>query len=690
MKEESEQIDLFGSIHEKGIIGNNTSMEDKEYIKDKEEIKKLRKEIKHHSDLYYNQDAPEISDYDYDNLMKRLKELEKLHPELITKNSPTQIVGGTAKKTFEEVTHEVAMQSLNDVFSYGEVEEFVTKVQEEFGRDTEFVVETKIDGLSVSLEYKDGKLVRGSTRGNGIVGENITENVKQIADIPIELDTNDTIEVRGEVYLSRKNLDLLNDELLSQGKPMLANCRNAAAGTLRQLDSELVKKRGLSIFVFNVQKSDKKFITHSESLNYCRSIGMTTLAYSKVAVGIKEVLHRIDEIGKMRDSLAYDIDGAVVKVNNLAQRETLGVTTKVPKWAVAYKYPPEERETVVEDIKVQVGRTGKITPLAVIKPVKVAGSIISKSTLHNFDYISSLDIRVGDFVKIRKAGDVIPEVCEVLKEKRDNTSVQYTPPVLCPVCGEPLEKEEDTVDLRCTNSECEAQSFRAIVHFASRECMDIDGLGEATVEQLVDRKLVKTIADIYNLTKRDVYRLEGFKEKSAQNLIDAINKSKSNSLDKLLFGLGIRHIGKKAAKIIAENVDNIYDLYNMNVDDLVKLDDVGPKMAESIVVFFAKDKTREIISALDNVGMNLKGIKKELISNALDNMSIAVTGSFENISRNDITKLIEENGGKATSAVSKKTSLLVAGDNAGSKLTKANELGIKVLSLEEFRKEFGV
>lgn len=690
MNEELEQLDLFGSIHENSITGNNTNMEDKEYIKDKEEIKKLRKEIKHHSDLYYNQDAPEISDYDYDNLMKRLKELEKLHPELITKNSPTQIVGGTAKKTFEEVTHEVAMQSLNDVFSHGEVEEFVTKVQEEFGRDTEFVVETKIDGLSVSLEYKEGKLVRGSTRGNGIVGENITENVKQIADIPTKLDTDDTIEVRGEVYLSRKNLDLLNDELLSQGKPMLANCRNAAAGTLRQLDSELVKKRGLSIFVFNVQKSDKKFITHSESLNYCRSIGMTTLEYSKVAVGIKEVLHCIDEIGKMRDSLAYDIDGAVVKVNNLAQRETLGVTTKVPKWAVAYKYPPEERETVVEDIKVQVGRTGKITPLAVIKPVKVAGSIISKSTLHNFDYISSLDIRVGDFVKIRKAGDVIPEVCEVLKEKRDKASVPYTPPVLCPVCGEPLEKEEDTVDLRCTNSECEAQSFRAIVHFASRECMDIDGLGEATVEQLVDRKLVKTIADIYNLTKRDVYRLEGFKEKSAQNLIDAINKSKSNSLDKLLFGLGIRHIGKKAAKIIAENVDSIYDLYNMNVDDLVKLDDVGPKMAESIVVFFAKDKTREIISALDNVGMNLKGIKKELISNALDNMSIAVTGSFENISRDDITKLIEENGGKATSAVSKKTSLLVAGDNAGSKLTKANELGIKVLSLEVFRKEFGV
>lgn len=690
MNEELEQLNLFGDVVKEEKAEKRVKENDTEYVRDKEEIKKLRKEIKHHSDLYYNQDAPEISDFEYDNLMKRLKELEKKHPELITKSSPTQIVGGTASKGFDEVEHTVHMQSLNDVFSYAEVEEFVKGVEAEFGSGTQFVVETKIDGLSVSLEYVEGKLVRGSTRGNGIVGENITENVKQIIDIPEVLNTQDTIEVRGEVYLSRKNLEVLNDELLSQGKPMLANCRNAAAGTLRQLDTELVKKRGLSIFVFNVQKADKKFTTHSESLDYCKNAGMTVVAYSKVAVGIKEVIACIEEIGRMRDTLAYDIDGAVVKVNDLSLRDTLGVTTKVPKWAVAYKYPPEEKETEVKEIRVQVGRTGKITPLAVISPVKVAGSVISKSTLHNFDYIAALDIRVGDIVKIRKAGDVIPEVFEVVKEKRKSDSKPYEVPTVCPVCGETLEKEEDTVDLRCTNSECEAQSFRAIVHFTSRECMDIDGLGEATVEQLVDKKLVKTVADIYAITKRDAYKLEGFKEKSAQNLIDAIEKSKLNSLDKLLFGLGIRHIGKKAAKIIAENVDTIYDLYNMQVEDLLKLSDVGPKMAESIVEFFAKDKTREIIAALDSVGVNLKGIKKELVSNTLEGLSIAVTGSFDNMSRTDVTKLIEENAGKATTSVSKKTDLLIAGESAGSKLTKAQELNVEVLSIEEFRNRFNV
>lgn len=690
MSDELEQLNIFGDVAKEEKVAKSENENNAEYAQDKEEIKRLRKEIKHHSDLYYNQDAPEISDFEYDNLMKRLKELEKKHPELITKSSPTQIVGGTASKGFDEVEHEVHMQSLNDVFSYAEVEDFVKSVEEEFEENVEFVVETKIDGLSVSLEYVEGNLVRGSTRGNGIVGENITENVKQIVDIPVTLNTKDTIEVRGEVYLSRKNLELLNDELMSEGKPMLANCRNAAAGTLRQLNTELVKKRGLSIFVFNVQKSERKFDTHSESIEYCKNAGMTTIAYSKVAVGIKEVLACIEEIGEMREGLAYDIDGAVVKVNDLSLRDTLGVTTKVPKWAVAYKYPPEEKETVVQEIRVQVGRTGKITPLAVITPVKVAGSVISKSTLHNFDYIAALDIRVGDTVKIRKAGDVIPEVFEVVKEKRKSDSQPYTVPTVCPVCGELLEKEEDTVDLRCTNSECEAQSFRAIVHFASRECMDIDGLGEATVEQLVDRKLVKTVADIYAISKRDAYKLEGFKEKSAQNLIDAIEKSKSNSLDKLLFGLGIRHIGKKAAKIIAENVDSIYDLYNMSEEDLLKLSDVGPKMAESIVTFFAKEKTREIIDMLDKAGVNLKGIKKELVSHALEGLSIAVTGSFDNISRTDITKLIEENAGKATTSVSKKTDILIAGASAGSKLTKAHELNVEVLTIEEFRNRFMV
>lgn len=683
----SEQLNLFG---ENDIKKEDKKVENKEYLEAKSEIKKLRKEIKYHSELYYNQDAPEISDYEYDMLMNRLKELEKKYPELITKSSPTQIVGGTASKGFGEVEHKVAMQSLNDVFSYEEVEDFVNKVIDEFGENTEFVVETKIDGLSVSLEYVDGMLVRGSTRGNGVIGEEITENLKQIAEIPHELNTKDTIEVRGEVYLSRDNLDKLNEELLSQGKPMLANCRNAAAGTLRQLDSELVKKRNLSIFVFNVQKSDKKFVKHSDSLDYCEKAGITTIAYSKVAVGIKEVLACIEEIGKMRDGLAYDIDGAVVKVNDLSLRETLGVTTKVPKWAVAYKYPPEEKETVVEEIRVQVGRTGKITPLAVVKPVRVAGSLISKSTLHNFDYIKDMDIRVGDTVKIRKAGDVIPEVSKVIIAKRPAGSKEYVAPTTCPICGENLEKEEDTVDLRCTNSECEALIYRAICHFVSRECMDIDGLGEATVEQIIDAGLVKDVSDIYYLTKRDVYKLEGFKEKSVVNLIEAIEKSKSNSLDRLIFALGIRHIGKKAAKILSEKVENIYSFYNLTEQELSEIDEIGPKMASSIVKYFEKQKTREIIKKLDKSGVNLNGNKKNIASEKLKDLTIVVTGSFENMSRLDVIDLIENNSGKAVSSVSKKTALVIAGENAGSKLDKAKELGIEVLSLQEFKNRFGI
>jgi len=679
----SEQLNLFG---ENIKLDDEKKVETKEYIEAKAEIKKLRKEIKYHSDLYYNQDAPEISDYEYDMLLNRLKELEKAYPDLITKNSPTQIVGGVASKGFGEVEHKIAMQSLNDVFSYDEVSEFVEKVIAEFGENTEFVVETKIDGLSVSLEYVEGVLVRGSTRGNGVVGEEITENLKQISEIPHKLNTNDTIEVRGEVYLSRENLDKLNDELLSQGKPMLANCRNAAAGTLRQLDSELVKKRNLSIFVFNVQKSEKKFTKHSESIEYCKNAGITTITYSKVAVGKKQVLECIEEIGKMRETLAYDIDGAVVKVNELSLRETLGVTTKVPKWAVAYKYPPEEKETIVEDIRIQVGRTGKITPLAVVKPVRVAGSLISKSTLHNFDYIKEMDIRIGDTVKIRKAGDVIPEVCEVLKFKRKHNSTEYVIPTNCPVCGEPLEKEEDTVDLRCTNSECEALTYRAICHFTSRDCMDIEGLGDATVEQIIDLGLVNDVSDIYYLTKRDIYKLDGFKEKSVLNLMEAIEKSKSNSLDKLIFALGIRHIGKKAAKILAENVDNIYSLYETTQEKLANIDEIGPKMAESIVEFFKKEKTRNIIHKLDQAGVNLNGNKKNILSEKLKDMTIVVTGSFDDMSRQEIVELIEVNSGKAAGSVSKKTNIVIAGENSGSKLTKANELGIKVMSLDEFKK----
>lgn len=680
-----EQLNLFEEASKSDV------QNDMDIKQAKKEVTKLRKEIRHHSDLYYNEDSPEISDYEYDMLMNRLKDLERRFPSLLTKNSPTQIVGGTASNSFEKVNHEVPMQSLQDVFSYDDVEEFVNKVIKEYGEDTEFVVETKIDGLSVSLEYVDGKLVRGSTRGNGIVGEDVTENLKTLDEIKEKLNKNITIEVRGEVYLARKQFDRLNDELAKQGKPLLANPRNAAAGTLRQLDTGLVKERKLSIFVFNVQKISGIEVTkHSEGLKLCKDVGIQTIEYSKVCKGLKEVLKAIEDIGKKRDNLAYDIDGAVVKVNDLKLRETMGTTSKVPKWAVAYKYPPEEKETKVIDIKVQVGRTGQVTPMAIVEPVKIAGSTISKTTLHNFDYVKEKDIRVGDYVKIKKAGDVIPEVVSVVKEKRTGKEEEYEIPKYCPVCSELLEKSEDEVALRCTNSECDAQIYRAIVHFVSRECMDIDGMGDAAIDTLISKNYIKDVGDIYYLKYDEVKSLDRYADKSAKNLLAAIEKSKNNELDRLLFGLGMRHIGKKASKILATSFDDIYQIQKASYDKILELEDFGPKMAESVVEFMNKSKTNVILKKLQEAGVNLKGIKKELKSNKLEGMLIAITGSFDGVSRNDIVKIIEDNSGKSSSTVSKKTSFLIAGDNAGSKLEKAEKNGVRVISFEDFRKEYEI
>ena len=649
----------------------------------KKELEKLRKEIEYHNKLYYEQDSPEISDYEYDKLTQRLKQIEKEHPELITKNSPTQKVGGRTKNIFTQVTHDVQMQSLQDVFSLEEVEEFVDKVKEEYGDRTDFCVETKIDGLSVSLEYENGVLKRGSTRGDGFVGEDVTQNIMQIKDIPYRLKSNDTIEVRGEVFLPRKEFEKINEELLLKDKPQLSNPRNAAAGTLRQLDSELVKKRNLSIFIFNVQKG-KSFTTHYESLDYLDSVGMNTIKLRFLCKNKDEVISAIKKIGDMRDSLEYDIDGAVVKVNNLQVRQEMGQTIKVPKWAVAYKYPPEQKETKVLDIIFQVGRTGQVTPVVILKPVRVAGSIISKTTLHNFDFMKEKDIQIGDTVVIQKAGDVIPEVYRVLKEKRDGTQREVKIPDVCPVCGETLEKEEGEVALRCTNSECPAQIYRSITHFVSRDCMDISGMGEAIVDTLIEKGLLKDVADIYYLKYEDIYGLDGFKEKSASNIINAIEKTKSNSLDKLIFGLGIRHIGKRASKILSENFKDIYDTKAASVEALNELEDFGLIMAESVHEFFNKSKTMEIIKKLDDAGVNLKGEKKQRKSNVLENMNICVTGSFDGYSRDDIVKMIEENSGKATTSVSKKTSVLIAGEAAGSKLQKAITLGIRVVTIDEF------
>lgn len=650
----------------------------------KNEIDRLRVEIEYHNKKYYDEDEPEISDYEYDKLTQRLKKLEKEHPEYVSNDSPTRKVGGHSKNIFTQVTHDVQMQSLQDVFSFDDVKDFVFKMQSEYGENIEFTVETKIDGLSVSLEYEDGKFVRGSTRGDGFIGEDVTENLKMVDGIPDELKTKDTFEVRGEVYLPRKEFESINQKLEESGKQILSNPRNAAAGTLRQLDSKLVRARNLSIFVFNLQKG-KKFNNHSESIEYIKNTGIKTIEYIKVCVGINEVLAAIGEIGKKRDTLPYDIDGAVVKINDLKLREEAGSTVKVPKWAVAYKYPPEQKETKLIDVKVQVGRTGQVTPMAILEPVRLAGSVISKTTLHNFDYVKTKDIKIGDTVVIQKAGDVIPEVISVVKNIRTGDEKEYNIPTMCPVCGEKLEKLENEVALRCTNSECPALTYRSLVHFASRDAMDISGLGGAIVEQLIDANLIKDIADIYYLKYEDIVDLDRFAPKSAMNLITAIQNTKANTLDKLLFGLGMRHIGKKAAKILAENFDDIYEIGKASVEEINALDDFGEIMARSVVEFFSKEQTKNLIQKLENAGVNLKGNKKELSSNVLKGKIFVVTGSFDEYSRNDVTKLIEENSGKVSGSVSKKTSFLVAGENAGSKLAKAESLGIPVISIEEFK-----
>lgn len=650
------------------------------------ELHELREKIEYHNRKYYEEDEPEISDYEYDKLTRRLRQIEQEHPEYIDKNSPTQKIGGRTKKLFSEVKHDIQMQSLQDVFSFSDVEEFVQKVQDVYGKNTEFVVETKIDGLSVSLEYVNGKLIRGSTRGDGFVGEDITDNVNVISDIPKEIEYKGNLEVRGEVYLGVEQFDKINDELLKEGKKVLANPRNAAAGTLRQLDSNLVKKRNLSIFIFNVQKSDKKFTTHNQSLEFLSSLGFTVIEKRKVCSLKEEVLEYISYIGKIRNELKYQIDGAVVKVNNLRIRDELGTTVKVPKWAVAYKYPPEQKTTKILDIVTQVGRTGQVTPMAILEPVRVAGSLISKTTLHNFDYIDENDIRIGDMAVIEKAGDVIPEVVKTLKEKRDGTEKQVIRPVVCPVCNEKLEKAEKNVALRCVNSECPALAFRSIVHFASRNAMDISGLGENLVEKLIDSGLLKDVADIYYLKYNDILSLERMAQKSAKNIIDAINKTKENTLDKLIFGLGIRHIGKKAAKILSDNFSDIYEISNANLEQINALEDFGQIMAESVVDYFKKDKTKELVLKLESAGVNLKSDKKDIKSEKLKGMTFVVTGSFDNYSRNDIVKLIEENLGKYSSSVSKKTSYVIAGEDAGSKEEKANKLGIAVISINDFLK----
>ena len=646
-------------------------------------IKELRELTQYHAKKYYDEDNPEISDFEYDMMLNELKNLEKQFPELIDKNSLTQKVGGTVKEGFEKVTHEVPLQSLQDVFSFEELEEFDERVKKQV-ENVNYVVETKIDGLSVALEYKDGVFVKGATRGDGLIGEDVTNNLKTIKNVPQKLSEKIDITVRGEVFISEKDFQELNDQREILGESLFANPRNAAAGSLRQLDSSITAKRPLDIYIFNVQKSNKNFTSHYESLLYLEKIGFNVNPVKYLCKDIEQAIEKIKQIGEEREKLSFGIDGAVIKVDNLKEREILGTTFKTPRWAIAYKYPPEKKETILKDIICQVGRTGAITPMAILEPVRVAGSTISKTTLHNEDFIKEKDIKIGDHVIIQKAGDVIPEVVEVLKEKRNGTEKNFEMPKICPVCGSPVIKEDDEAVLRCISIECSARLFRNIVHFASKQGMNIEGLGYAIVKELLDKNLIKNISDIYYLKLEDIASLKKEGTQFAQNLINAIEESKQNDLDKLISALGIRHVGTKSAKILAKRYENLDALANASFESLNMIRDIGEVTANSIKEFFSLDQTKDIIEKLKKAGVNTKLKRSGKKDERFFGKTFVLTGTLENYSRDEASEIIENFGGKTSSSVSKKTDFVLAGEEAGSKLKKANELGVKVISEQDF------
>lgn len=657
-----------------------------------EQAKKRAEELKPLLQYYtkkYFDDEQVVSDYEYDMLMRELKQIEKEYPELITEDSPTQRVGtGAIKKGFEKVTHEVPLQSLQDVFTFEEVEEFDQRMQKaaiEFSRPLDYVVETKIDGLSSAIEYRNGKLYRGATRGNGIVGEDVTQNISTIKHVPKELKEPISITVRGEVFIGKTDFDKLNEDRLLEEQEQFANARNAAAGSLRQLDSKITASRPLDIYVFNVQKCDDiTFKTHYESLLYLERLGFNVNPVKILCKNMQEVRDAINKIGEMRNGLDFGIDGAVVKVNDLELREKVGTTYKTPRWAVAYKYPPEKKETLLKDIVCQVGRTGAITPMAILDPVYVAGSKISKTTLHNEDYIKQNDIRIGDRVIIQKAGDVIPEVVGVNKDKRDGTEKIFEMPRICPVCGAEAVREEGEAVVRCIGIECPAKLYRSIIHFASKDAMDIDGLGEAIIGELIERKLISNIADIYKLTIDDVASLKKNGKKFAQNLINAIEESKKRDLYRVINSLGIRHVGVKLAKTLARYFKDMDKLIVATYEELRMIDDVGEITADTIYEFFRQEQTIDLINKLKQANVNMKAESQENENGKFAGKTFVLTGSLEHYSREEASEIIEKMGGKTSSSVSKKTDYVLAGEDAGSKLKKAQELGITIISEEEF------
>ena len=653
-------------------------------------IKELRKLTEYYAQKYYDEDKPEISDFEYDMLMLELRNLEKDFPEFISKDSLTQHVGGKVKEGFQKVEHKIPLLSMQDIFSIDEIMDFVEKIRnrakEENIQNNNFVVETKIDGLTAALEYKDGIFVRGSTRGNGQVGEDVTENLKTIKNIPKKLTEKIDITVRGEVFISKADFEKMNQEREENEEELFANARNAAAGSLRQLDSNITKTRPLDIYVYNVQEiSRKDFTSHYEELLYLEKLGFNVNPVKIFCKTPEEVKNAIEKIGNDREKLTFGIDGAVIKVDDLKFREILGTTAKSPRWQIAYKYPPEKKETKLIDIVCNVGRTGVITPLAILEPVQVAGSTISKTTLHNQDFIKEKDLKIGDIVVIQKAGDVIPEIVEVKKEKRTGKEKNFEMPTVCPICGAPAIREEGESAIRCTGIECPAKLYRNLVHFVSREAMNIDGLGESIIDQLMSKRLISNIADIYQLKFDDIASLKKNGKKFAENLTNAIENSKSSELYRLITALGIRHVGTKAAKVLARKFKSLENLANASFEDLSEINDIGPIVANSIVEFFSQDQTKDLIGRLKNYGVNMEDVSEESKDNRFEGYTFVLTGSLDSFTRDEATDIIEKFGGKVSSSVSKKTSFVLAGEEAGSKLTKAQSLGVTILTEDQFK-----
>ncbi|MGR0121222.1 NAD-dependent DNA ligase LigA [Bacillus halotolerans] len=664
---------------------------DKETAKQRAE--ELRRTINKYSYEYYTLDEPSVPDAEYDRLMQELITIEEEHPELRTPDSPTQRVGGAVLDAFQKVTHGTPMLSLGNAFNADDLRDFDRRVRQAVGDDVAYNVELKIDGLAVSLRYEDGYFVRGATRGDGTTGEDITENLKTIRTIPLKMKRSLSIEVRGEAYMPKRSFEALNEERIKNEEEPFANPRNAAAGSLRQLDPKIAAKRNLDIFVYSIVELDEMGVeTQSQGLDFLDDIGFKTNQERKKCGSIEEVIALIDELQAKRADLPYEIDGIVIKVDSLDQQEELGFTAKSPRWAIAYKFPAEEVVTKLLDIELNVGRTGVITPTAILEPVKVAGTTVSRASLHNEDLIREKDIRILDKVVIKKAGDIIPEVVNVLVEQRTGEEKEFSMPTECPECGSELVRIEGEVALRCINPECPAQIREGLIHFVSRNAMNIDGLGERVITQLFQENLVRNVADLYKLTKEQVIQLERMGEKSTENLISSIQKSKENSLERLLFGLGIRFIGSKAAKTLAMHFESLDNLKKATIEELLAIDEIGEKMADAVITYFHKEEMLELLAELEELGVNTlykgpKKVKAEDSDSYFAGKTIVLTGKLEELSRNEAKAQIEALGGKMTGSVSKNTDLVIAGEAAGSKLTKAQELNIEVWNEEQLMGE---